>query len=244
LVLFEGLNRSVQQPMTVEAMQAQQRAQRTYVLLFETNGIFRVDNVPPGQYTLSLNPSDPEDEYYNRHPIGSLIKITSVPDEPNARVNAPYDIGALELTIHPRVKLGATVPPFEAKTSDGKVIKLSDFRGKPVLLHFWGLNLGYSSYDLQVLKEFNDNYAAAGKLAIIGYNLDTDARRAEQFASNQGMNWTQTYLGNWSETPVSAMFGVNGNSVCVLVDAEGKVAAGNLRSSALRTALSNAMSGE
>jgi hypothetical protein len=111
-----------------------------------------------------------------------------------------------------------------------------------VLLHFWGLSLGYSSYDLQVLKEFQDNYGAAGKLAIIGYNLDVDARGAEQFAKNQGMTWTQTYLGNWSQTPVSSMFGVNGNSVCVLVDAEGRVAAGNLRSTALRNALSNAMS--
>lgn len=226
-------------------MRARQRAERTYVLVFDTNGVFHADNVPPGKYTLSLNVSDPEDEYYNRRTIGSLNKQTVVPDEPNTALNAPLDIGTLELTIQPRLKPGMTVPVFEAKTSDGRTVKLADFRGRPILLHFWGLSMGWSSYDFQVLKEFQRDYGAAGKLAIIGYNLDRDASGAEQFVRSQGLTWTQTYLGDWRQTPVSPMFGLNGNgSACVLIDPEGKVASGQLRGTAIRTALSEALSAE
>jgi len=245
LLFLGGLNFPAGQPMTAEAIRARQQAQRTYVLIFETNGMFRVDNVPPGKYLLSLNVTDPEDEYYNRRVIGSLSKEIVVPDEPRAKLNAAFDVGRLELTIHPRLKLGMPVPPFETKTSDGKTIKLSDFRGKPILLHFWGLSLGWSSYDFDVLKEFQNGYGLAGKLAIVGFNLDQDQRNAEQFAQRQGLNWTQTYPGDWRQTPLATMFGLNGNSsACVLIDSEGKVASGQLRGTALRTALSDALSSE
>ena len=244
LVFLGGLNVPVAQPVDFQAMRERERAQRLYVLLFDTNGNFHADNVPPGKYNLVLNVTDPEDEYYNRRMIGSLSKEVVVPDEKNAKVNAPFDIGAVELPIRPRVKIGKVVPPFEAKTREGKAIKLSDFRGKPVLLHFWGLSLGYSTYDMQVLKEFQNTYASAGQLAIIGYNLDADANNAEQFAKRQGMTWTQTYLGQWSQTTVPAMFGINGNSACVLVDAEGKVASGQLRGTAIRNTVTRLFAAE
>ena len=78
-----------------------------------------------------------------------------------------------------------------------------------------------------------------------GYNLDSDRSGAEQFVRSQGLTWTQTYLGDWRQTPVSPMFGLNGNgSACVLIDPEGKVASGQLRGTALRTALSEALSAE
>jgi hypothetical protein len=245
LVFLGGVNPN-SQPMTAEAMRARQRAERTYVLLFDTNGVFHIDNVPAGKYMLNLDVSDPEEEYYNRRSMGRLSKEIVVPDEPNAKVNAPFELGTVELTIHPRLKPGMTVPSFEAKTSDGKTIRLSQFRGKPVLLYFWGLNLGYSTYDLQVLKEFQTSYGTSGKLAIIGLNVDADARAAgaEQFVQNQGMTWTQVYLGDWNQSPVAAMFGINGNPVGALIDPEGRLVNGQLRGTNLRTGLTAALAAE
>jgi hypothetical protein len=106
------------------------------------------------------------------------------------------------------------------------------------------LSLGYSTYDLQVLKEFQASHGAAGKLAIIGCNMDQDMRNAEQFAKNQGMTWTQVYLGDWNQTPVAAMFGINGNTVAALIDPEGKLVNGQLRGTNLRTALTTALAPE
>ena len=244
LTFLGGLNPAPAPPMSIEKIRERQRAERNYVLLFDTNGTFHADNVPPGKYLLELNATDPEEEYYNRRSIGALNKEIIVPDEKSAKVNAPFDIGELKMTIRARVKVGKAVPPFEAKTREGKAIKLSDYRGKPLLVHFWGLSLGYSSYDLQVLKGFQTTYGGSGKLAILGCNLDANAQGAEQFAKTQGMTWTQTYLGDWSQTPIPGMFGINGNSACVLIDPEGKLLTGQLRGTAIRNAVENAMSTE
>ena len=244
LIFLGGFNPVANQPMTVEAMRARQRAERMYVLLVDTNGNFRADNIPPGTYNLSLNVTDPEDEYYNRRSIGALNQPVTIPDEPNAKVNAPFDLGALELTIRPRLKLGRAVPSFDAKTAEGKTIKLSDLRGKWVLLNFWGLSLGYNSYDMTVLKEFQASHGTAGKLVILGCNLDADTKNAAQFAKNQGMTWTQVYLGQWDQTPVPGMFGLNGNSGSVLIDPEGRLASAPLRGTAVRNALANALATE
>jgi len=227
-----------------DAGRERQRAERMYVLLFETNGNFRAENVPPGKYTLALNFTDPDDEPYNRRTIGMLNKEVVVPDDRNAKVNAPFDIGTAEVPVRSRIKIGKQVPSFEAKTADGKMIKLSDYRGKPVLLHFWGLSLGYSTYDLQVLKQFQDSYGSAGRLAILGLNLDADTNNAAQFVKSQNMTWPQTYLGNWSQTPIPAMFGLQGNTACILVDAEGRLASNQLRGSSIRNAVVNMFANE
>jgi hypothetical protein len=243
LVFLNGINRQAAPAIDPKVMRERQRAERMYVLLFDTNGNFHVDNVPPGVYQLMLNPTDPEDEYYNRRSIGSMNKEVVVPDEKNAKVNAPFPIGAVDLTIQPRLRIGRTVPSFEGKTSDGKTIKLSDFRGKTVVLHFWGLSLGYNTTELTALKEIHATHGNSGKVVILGCNLDADAKNAEQFAQRQGLTWTQIYLGQWNTTPIPAMFGINGSSACVIVDAEGKVASANFRGTAVRSMVANALSG-
>ncbi len=221
-----------------------QRKERQYVLIFDTNGNFHADNVPPGQYDLAIQVTDPEDEYYNRRYIGTVHRPVTVSNEPDARVNAPVDIGAVDLTIRPRVKIGKVVPSFDGKTADGKTIKLSDYKGKYVLLYFWGRSMGYSTYDFQVLKELQSTYGASGKLMVLGCNLDPDMNTAAQFAKTQGQTWTQVYLGNWNQNPIPGMFGLQGNTACVLIDPEGKLASNQLRGSSIRNAVNSALAGE
>lgn len=227
--------------MDAAAWRARQRAERTYVLLFDTNGVFHADNVPPGKYQLLLNVTDPEDENYNRRTIGSTAREVTVPDEKDAKVNAPFDIGAVELGIKPRVRVGRVVPSFEGRTQDGKTLKLADFRGKPVLLYFWGLSMGYSTYDFQVLKELEQNYGASGQLVVLGCNIDPPENNPAQFAQRQGFTWRQIYLGRAEETPVPGMFGINNNMGGVLIDAEGRLASGPMRGSNIRSAVTGAL---
>ena len=57
------------------------------------------------------------------------------------------------------------------------------------------------------------------------------------------MTWTQVYLGQWDQTPIPGMFGLNGNTACVIIDPDGKLASGPLRGNALRSGLANALGG-
>ena len=39
--------------------------------------------------------------------------------------------------VKPEIKVGDTAPDFTLKDQDQKEVKLSDYRGKVVLLYFW-----------------------------------------------------------------------------------------------------------
>ncbi|HUR46245.1 MAG TPA: redoxin domain-containing protein, partial [Candidatus Saccharimonadales bacterium] len=221
-------------------LQAQKKTDGNYVLVFETNGTFRVDNVPPGHYTLNITANDPEEEYYRNKPMGNLSQEVVVPDEKGASVNKPFDLGTLELKIQPKVKVGKRVPEFEVKSFAGKSMKLDDFKGQLLLIYFYA-STSYSTYDFQVLKELSTAYR--GKLTVLGMNLDTRLETAEQFAQRNQITWPQAFLGEWSQTQVPALFGVAGYPVGVLVDKTGKLMARQLRSSRLRDAVRNALTG-
>ena len=223
------------------AGRAREMAERTYVLVFDTNGAFRVDNVPPGKYMLSIMANDPEEEYYRQRTIGSVNKEIQVPDVAGAKVNEPFDVGTLDMTIRGKLKIGKPAPPLEAKTVDGKPITLADFRGKLVLLYFWMSQMSAGSFDLRVLKELHDSYGKEEKLVIVGLSMDPTPQVAEQFAKANGMEWLQAHVGEWGQTQVPATFGVEGIPTAILIDGEGRLAARNLRGSSMRTAVRNAL---
>jgi hypothetical protein len=57
----------------------------------------------------------------------------------------------------------------------------------------------------------------------------------------QGFTWKQLYLGQWNQTPVPGMFGLNGSSGCVLIDAEGRLASPTMRGTLIRTTVTEAL---
>jgi len=219
------------------AGRARELAERSYVLLFDTNGNFHVDNVPPGRYHLQINPTEAE-EQYSRRSLGSAFKEVVVPDEPGAKVNQPFDIGAIDFKLQGDLRIGRLAPPFEGQTLEGKPIKLADFRGQSVLVYFWASS-AISTIDLQILKELQTTYGKDSRLVILGLSLDTDLKTAQQFVKDNAMTWPQAFLGSWSQTQVPASFGVQGYPTGLLIGPDGKLVGKQLRGNLLRTAVRN-----
>lgn len=242
--VWNDFNARQQNVRQTEAGQALERAERTYVLLLDTNGNFHADNIPPGKYSLMISVTDPDEDSYSRRTIGSTSKEITVPDEPGAQVNAPFSIGDVDLSVRMRVKVGSVVPPFEAKMSDGKTFKLAEQRGKYVLLHFWGQSVGWSSFDIQTLQQLQSSHSNRTNFVVIGCNIDPTAPQLEQFARNQRMTWPQLLLGSWNQSPVASMFGIQGDTSCALIDPEGKLVRSSLRNSTIRTVVENILEAE
>jgi len=57
-----------------------------------------------------------------------------VPDSPGGQSDTPSNFGVI--TMVPRLNPGAMAPDFTVTNLDGKTVKLSDFKGKYVLLEF------------------------------------------------------------------------------------------------------------
>jgi peroxiredoxin len=239
---WQEFNQRQREFWRTDAGRARELSERNYVLVFDTNGGFRVENVPPGKYMLSITANDPEEEYYRQRTIGNVNKQIEVPDTAGAKANEPFEIGTLEMTIRGKLKIGKPAPPLETKTVDGKPISLADFRGKLVLLYFYMSQMSAGSIEFKILKELHDSYGKEEKLVILGLSLDPSPQAAGQFAKANGMDWMQAHLGEWGQTQVPATFGVEGIPTAILIDSQGRLAARNLRGSSMRTAVRNALS--
>lgn len=68
------------------------------------------------------------------------------------------------------LKNGAKAPDFELKTLTGETVKLSDFRGKKVLLNFWATWCGPCKEEVPHLEKFSKE--AGDDVVILAVNID------------------------------------------------------------------------
>lgn len=75
----------------------------------------------------------------------------------------------------------APAPDFMAEDAEGKVVKLSDFKGKPVVLNFWASWCGPCKREMP---EFDEAYAEFGEeVQFLMVNLTDGAREDRRSAS-------------------------------------------------------------
>jgi peroxiredoxin len=68
-------------------------------------------------------------------------------------------------------------PDFSLPDADGKLLRLSDFRGRVVLLNFRATKSGPDEVQIPWFREFQQKYNSAG-LAVLGIAMDNDGRNA------------------------------------------------------------------
>ena len=72
-----------------------------------------------------------------------------------------------------QAKEGDEAPDFELKDADGKTVKLSDYRGKVVLLNFWATWCPPCKIEIPWFIEFERTYRDKG-FAVLGVSFDED----------------------------------------------------------------------
>jgi peroxiredoxin len=85
---------------------------------------------------------------------------------------------------------GKPAPDFELSTLDGKKVKLSDLRGKAVVVNFWATWCGPCKIEMPWLVDLQDKYRAQG-LEILGVSVDEgSADKVAAFVKDMGVNYT------------------------------------------------------
>jgi peroxiredoxin len=80
-------------------------------------------------------------------------------------------------------------PDFALQSINGKTVRLSDFRGKAVLLNFWATYCAPCRIEMPWFVELQDRYAAEG-LQVVGVAMDdAGPDDIEKFASELGVNY-------------------------------------------------------
>ncbi len=89
----------------------------------------------------------------------------------------------------PRITQATVAPDFSLESLDGKNMRLSDLRGKAVLLNFWATWCGPCKIEMPWFVELQNQYGSQG-LQIVGVAMD-DASKEDiaKFAKDMGVNY-------------------------------------------------------
>ncbi len=112
-------------------------------------------------------------------------------------------------------------PGFTLKDADGQNVKLSDYRGKVVLLNFWATWCGPCQLEIPWFIDFQKQYKSQG-LEVIGVSMDDDGWAAiKPFVAAHKLNY-RILLGNDSVTQLYG--GIDSLPTTFLIDRSGRIA--------------------
>ncbi len=100
----------------------------------------------------------------------------------------------IEKTRHNRPAKGSNLqgkpaPDFSLSSLDGKTLKLSDYRGKAILLNFWATWCEPCKIEMPWFVELQKQYGPKG-LQVLGVAMDdTDPKDIVDFAHKMGVNY-------------------------------------------------------
>jgi peroxiredoxin len=119
--------------------------------------------------------------------------------------------------------IGKVAPEIDAEDLDGKRLKLSDYRGKVVMLVWWATWCGpcmeIVGHERSLLESLK------GKpFVVVGVNSDVDRETARTSATNKAMTWRSWWDGGSAILgPISRKWCIRGFPTIYVLDGEGTI---------------------
>lgn len=157
-----------------------------------------------------------KDPKYNDYLIRNLKELAEYDDLDSwPKTGIPKTLAQLELDTMDYA------PDFSFKTIDGKAHKLSEYKGKWVLLDFWGTWCGPCVMETPFLV---DAYTTLGgdKFEMISIASDRNVKVVSDYVNNKGMKWVNTVALEGYAEGILKQYGITSFPTLMLIDPDGK----------------------
>lgn len=150
------------------------------------------------------------------------VVVEKYADVPNGDRGTLGDRAKAALTDMRRLAIGAVAPEIEGEDVAGRSFKLSDYRGKVVVLDFWG----HWCPDCRAV--YPQQRALVKRLqgkpfALVGVNSDKDKDALQKVLEKRGVSWRYWWDGGGTEGPISTAWNVQGWPTIYVLDHKGVI---------------------
>lgn len=113
-------------------------------------------------------------------------------------------------------QVGALAPDFELQNIQGETVRLSEYRGKPVLVNFWATWCAPCKLEMPNFQKYYARYPGRFEILAIEYNESQDT--VERFVEDMGL--TFAVLSD-PDAKVHALYRFLGYPTTYVIDSEG-----------------------
>lgn len=136
--------------------------------------------------------------------------------------NTPYGAGILAIIEDkPIPNIGDKMVDFIASDTKGEKHKLSEFKGKYILLDFWVSACGPCMQAIPEMRELYSNNKEI--LAVVGVNLETNEVSWKETSKNKNITWINLSDGKGTFAGASTDYGVEGFPTYILINPKGVI---------------------
>ncbi len=118
--------------------------------------------------------------------------------------------------------VGKPAPEIEGVDFDGKPLKLSDFKGKVVLLVFWGSWCGPCMAQVPLERDLVERLKGQ-PFALLGVDCEADKNTARQVMARERMTWPNWFDGAQGTGPIAVRYHVRSYPSVFILDHKGVI---------------------
>lgn len=227
--LMDGMSQIMTEaiPIEEEAIEIQKglKPKENFPALLErfvavyTNFIEKNPESPAAVFAmLSLEPENFQKYESMVAPTAALSALYPLYEQKRAQVNAQMEA---ERRRQAMSSGNVDAPAFTLPDLDGKEVSLSDFKGKWVILDFWGSWCGWCIKGFPALKEAYTKYQP--ELEVIGIDCQEPVENWKAGVKKHQLPWVHLYLAQDRQTELLQAYGVQGFPTKVIINPEGKI---------------------